>query len=59
MKQKTTIKYVPCKHGWQAANYGYVLEYSNGVSVTKPDNKIMFFPTRFDAKLYQFANELN
>ena len=54
----TTIKFVPSFYK-NSIHHGYVLCYLCGTAVVKPDNKVMFFKTKFDAKLYQFANNLN
>jgi hypothetical protein len=37
---------------------GHVLSYGNGAPVCTPDNKVIFFKTKFDAALYRAQNGL-
>lgn len=54
---KTTIEFVKpaYKH---SIHTGHVLSHENGAPVCKPDNKIIFFKTKFDAALYRALNGL-
>ena len=54
---KTSIEFVKPAYR-HSIHTGFVLAHTNGAPVCKPDNKVLFFKTKFDAALYRTLNGL-